>query len=130
MLPVPLQGIFLTQGSNPGLILSPALAGRFFTTRATVQWEIKGVSGAPSPRSACFLASETDENATDSKHGQSPARSVHSEQGTKTHERPGAASMLAVLPGLLSWTSTSAAKCLLGSSLFLEPGSSAFNSIP
>ena len=31
------QGIFLTQGSNPGLSLSPALAGRFFTTSAT--WE-------------------------------------------------------------------------------------------
>ena len=32
-----LQGIFLTQGSNPHLIMSPALAGRFFTTSAT--WE-------------------------------------------------------------------------------------------
>ena len=31
-----LHGIFLTQGSNPRL-LSPALAGRFFTTSAT--WE-------------------------------------------------------------------------------------------
>ena len=29
-----LQGIFPTHGSNP-LFLSPALAGRFFTTRAT-----------------------------------------------------------------------------------------------
>ena len=33
-----LQGIFLTQGSNPDL-LSPALAGRFFTTSAT--WEVQ-----------------------------------------------------------------------------------------
>ena len=32
-----LQGIFLTQGSNPGL-LSPVLAARFFTTSTT--WEI------------------------------------------------------------------------------------------
>ena len=32
-----LQGIFLTQGSNPCL-LSPALAGGFFTTSAT--WEV------------------------------------------------------------------------------------------
>ena len=29
------QGILLTQGSNPGLFMSPALAGRFFTTSAT-----------------------------------------------------------------------------------------------
>ena len=35
-LPCLLQGIFLTQGSNPRLI-SPALAGRFFTTSAI--WE-------------------------------------------------------------------------------------------
>ena len=32
-----LQGIFLTQGSNPHLFTSPALAGRFFTTRTI--WE-------------------------------------------------------------------------------------------
>ena len=32
-----LQGIFLTQGLNPPLFVSPALAGGFFTTRAT--WE-------------------------------------------------------------------------------------------
>ena len=32
-----LQGIFLTQGLNPCLI-SPALAGRFFTTSATKSW--------------------------------------------------------------------------------------------
>ena len=32
-----LQGIFLAQGSNPGLLMSPALAGGFFTTDAT--WE-------------------------------------------------------------------------------------------
>ena len=32
-----LQGIFLTQGSNPGLLMSPALADGFFTTGAT--WE-------------------------------------------------------------------------------------------
>ena len=32
-----LQGIFLTQGSNPRLLTSPALAGMFFTTSAT--WE-------------------------------------------------------------------------------------------
>ena len=32
-----LQEIFLTQGSNPCLTVSPALAGRFFTTSAT--WE-------------------------------------------------------------------------------------------
>ena len=75
------QGSFLTQGSNTSLILSPALAGRFFTTRATLQWEIEGVAGAPSPRPACFLASATGENATDSRHGQSPARPVRSEQG-------------------------------------------------
>ena len=29
------QGIFLTQGSHPHLLMSPALAGRFFTTSAT-----------------------------------------------------------------------------------------------
>ena len=29
-----LQGIFLTQGSNPCIFMSPALAGRFFTTSA------------------------------------------------------------------------------------------------
>ena len=34
-----LQGLFPTQGSNPNL-LSPALAGRFFTTCAT--WEVLG----------------------------------------------------------------------------------------
>ena len=33
-LPFPLQGIFLTQGSNPALE-SPALAGEFFTTSAS-----------------------------------------------------------------------------------------------
>ena len=32
-----LQGIFQTQGSNPYLLSSPELAGRFFTTSAT--WE-------------------------------------------------------------------------------------------
>ena len=32
-----LQGIFPTQGLNPRLLLSPALAGRFFTTGVT--WE-------------------------------------------------------------------------------------------
>ena len=32
-----LQGIFLTQGSNPHLIMSPALVGGFFTICAT--WE-------------------------------------------------------------------------------------------
>ena len=31
----PLQGIFPTQGLNPCLIMSPALAGGFFTTRVT-----------------------------------------------------------------------------------------------
>ena len=30
-----LQGIFLTQGLNPSCLMSPALAGRFFTTSAT-----------------------------------------------------------------------------------------------
>ena len=30
-----LQGIFPTQGSNPGLLPSPALAGGFFTTSTT-----------------------------------------------------------------------------------------------
>ena len=30
-----LQGIFLTQESNPPLFMSPALAGGFFTTSAT-----------------------------------------------------------------------------------------------
>ena len=29
------QGVFLTQGSNPGLLGLPALAGGFFTTGAT-----------------------------------------------------------------------------------------------
>ena len=33
-LPFPLQGIFLTLGSNPALE-SPALAGEFFTTSTT-----------------------------------------------------------------------------------------------
>ena len=33
----PPGGIFLTQALNPCLIMSPALAGGFFTTRAT--WE-------------------------------------------------------------------------------------------
>ena len=32
-----LQGIFLTQGLNPSLLQSPALADRFFTTSIT--WE-------------------------------------------------------------------------------------------
>ena len=32
-----LKGFFLTQGLNPSLFTSPALAGRFFTTSAT--WE-------------------------------------------------------------------------------------------
>ena len=32
------QGIFLTQESNPCLLMSPALAGGFFTTCAT--WEV------------------------------------------------------------------------------------------
>ena len=35
-----LQGIFLTQGLNPYLILFPALAGGFFTPSAT--WEALG----------------------------------------------------------------------------------------
>ena len=30
-----LQGIFLTQGSNPRLFISPVLAGGFFTTTVT-----------------------------------------------------------------------------------------------
>ena len=34
-----LQGIFLTQGSNPHLV-SPALAGRFFTTNAIISWTL------------------------------------------------------------------------------------------
>ena len=39
-----IQGIFLTQGSNLHLLhaLSPALAGRFFTTSATWEAQIKG----------------------------------------------------------------------------------------
>ena len=36
-----LQGIFPTQGSNPCLIMFPALAGRFFTTSAT--WEASNI---------------------------------------------------------------------------------------
>ena len=32
------RGIFQTQGPNPHLFMSPALAGRFFTTSAT--WEV------------------------------------------------------------------------------------------
>ena len=35
-----LQGIFLTQELNPRLLMSPALAGGFFTTGAT--WEALG----------------------------------------------------------------------------------------
>ena len=35
-----LQRIFLTQGLNPSLLLSPVLAGGFFTTNAT--WEAQG----------------------------------------------------------------------------------------
>ena len=35
-----LQGIFLTQGSNPSLLLSPLLAGGFFTTTSTT-WEAR-----------------------------------------------------------------------------------------
>ena len=34
-----LQGIFSSQGCNPGLSYLPALAGRFFTTSAT--WEVQ-----------------------------------------------------------------------------------------
>ena len=34
-----LPGIFPTQWSNPGLLTSPALAGGFFITRATWDWE-------------------------------------------------------------------------------------------
>ena len=34
-----LQRIFLTQGSNLGLVMSLALVGRFFTASAT--WEVK-----------------------------------------------------------------------------------------
>ena len=41
-----LQGIFLTQELNPRLLMSPALAGGFFTTGAT--WEALGVS-TPAP---------------------------------------------------------------------------------
>ena len=92
------QGLFPTQGLNPSLILSPALAGRFFIPRATLHWEIKGVLGAPSPRSACFLASASGEEATGPKHGQSPARTVRRGQGAKVRERPGAAPVPAVLP--------------------------------
>ena len=44
-LPCPPQGIFLTQGSNPHLFTSPALAG-FFTISAT--WE------APSNPTSCY----------------------------------------------------------------------------
>ena len=45
-LHVLLQGIFMTQGSNPHLLslASPALAGGFFTTSAT--WEAIKASGA------------------------------------------------------------------------------------
>ena len=39
----PFQGIFLTQGSNLGLLESPALAGEFFTTSVT--WEALRESG-------------------------------------------------------------------------------------
>ena len=38
-----LQGIFLTQGSNPHL-MSPALAGRFYTTRATWEAQERGIT--------------------------------------------------------------------------------------
>ena len=43
---VVLQGIFPTQGSNPGLLLLPALAGGFFTASAT--WEAWR-TGVPRP---------------------------------------------------------------------------------
>ena len=33
----PFQRIFPTQGSNPSLFMSPALAGGFFTTSATLE---------------------------------------------------------------------------------------------
>ena len=39
-----LQGIFLTQGLNPRLLLLLALAGRFFTTSAT--WEAQSKTRA------------------------------------------------------------------------------------
>ena len=39
-LPFLLQGIFLTQGSKPASLMSPALASGFFTTCAT--WEAPG----------------------------------------------------------------------------------------
>ena len=45
-----LQGIFPTQGYNPGL-MSPALAGGFFTTRAT--WEAPNESVSLSVVSDC-----------------------------------------------------------------------------
>ena len=45
-----LQGAFLTQGSNPGL-MSPALAGRFFTTSAT--WEAPTLFTVP-PKYWCI----------------------------------------------------------------------------
>ena len=32
-----LQGIFLAQGLNPGLFMSPALAGEFFTMSGTLE---------------------------------------------------------------------------------------------
>ena len=44
-----LQGIFPTQGSNPPPLMSPALAGRFFTASAAwaAQYEFKPNANMP-----------------------------------------------------------------------------------
>ena len=46
-----LQGIFLTQGSNPHSLMSPALAGRFFTTHAT--WEAQILQATTTDPACC-----------------------------------------------------------------------------
>ena len=52
-LPALLQGIFPTQGLNVCLSMSPALAGRFFTTSAT--WEIPDNYTSVQPLSRVWL---------------------------------------------------------------------------
>ena len=60
-----LQGIFPTQGLIPSLLMSPALAGGFFTTSATWEahyWPIKGEQRPPGkqrhPYQARYLRSD------------------------------------------------------------------------
>ena len=50
-----LQGIFPAQGSNPGLLMSPALAGGFFSTGATweAQWGLLHMNILPAEVFGC-----------------------------------------------------------------------------